>query len=789
MASIPTLVAYDGSGSTGNSKFYHTETQKIISDLPRDTQFLFWDTEGRRISRADLDRINAKCAGYGSTDPAAIAAYVRTSGFTGNLVIITDGQVGSVSHVDNILPPGIAFESVTAHLISTGGVVNMSVTCPFTRRSPHSVFTYDPSGERRTSSVVTAADLEVPRRIAEIATIADFDSAFPSLERAVIAATMGSTGDPSLRDSLLAMKARIQRADAHVKSQSDAVTTLNAILDDEEQAIAAARQVTHEYYYPAGTEEDPDAPTWSARIARLVSMTEGALRGSFDLSGISAAIRGDRARRAHTAAPVSVAAVTESTQIASFVCPITFDTETDVVLLVTDGPPLLADVDKNITKAVCDCPLNLLNYPELVTALKARLDHPVSLHAFKAAHDAGLPFAESPMTRQPLLAGGICLGATEDASRATGWMLANLFLDGKLIGNQDLWFAVVWLVAREIPYLRDIVAQFETQMRWRLTAHKTSLSLSGLPEFPTTRVPLRTAVWYVFANPRFVGAPTQDVLRAHMPHLAHLEELYRLAGFTLKDDVRAHILRLRVMFSMLHWVQRDRYTLPNLMLALRQACVQVGDVVQSFERTPKFIPIDGPPTADQLAAVRALLPPTWNELDVPTLVGLAALVDPSKSAGDIPLALSWTPPPLAPPVVEWFNGLNPFPASPVLICPATCRPFYHPASASAETWKDAAMRVFKFNDIAKDSVSINETYGNFVSKFGVYPTRDALLTYLYNRRVLHGSHTTLPHRIDQFIAEVIDESASITSVLAPAEFARRFNSSRKITERVAMEVH
>jgi len=642
------------------------------------------------------------------------------------------------------------------------------------------VYTYDASGERRTSSVVTATDLEVPRKIAEIATIADFDAAFPSLERAVIAATMGSTGDPSLRDSLLAMKARIQRADAHVKSQSDAVTTLNAALDDEDQAIAAARQVTTEYYCPAGSEEDPDAPTWSARIARLVSMTEGALRGSFDLSGISAAIRGDRARRAQTAAPVSVAAVTESTQIASFVCPITFDTETDVVLLVADGPPLLADVDKNITKAVCDCPLNLLNYPELVTALKDRLDHPVSLHAFKAAHDVG-PFAESPMTRRPLLAGGICLGASEDASRATGWTLANLFLDGKLIGNQDLWFAVVWLVAREIPYLRDIVAQLESHMRWRLTAHKTSLSLSGLPEFPTTRVPLRTAVWYVFANPRFVNTPAQDVLRAHLPHIAHLEELYRLAGFTLKDDIRTHILRLRTMFSMLHWVQRDRYTLPNLIHALRQACVQVDTV----SCKPKFIPIDGPPSAEQIAAVCALLPQTWSELDIPTLVGLAAMVDPSKSAGDIPLALSWTPPHLEPPTVEWFNGLEPFPVSPVQICPATCRPFYHPSVS--ETWKDAAMRVFKFNDIIKDSVSINETYGNFVCKFQVYPTRDALLTYLYNRKILHGSHTTLPYRIVQFVTEVMEESAPVTSMLEPAEFARRFNASRKISERVAME--
>ena len=61
---------------------------------------------------------------------------------------------------------------------------------------------------RELSAGATAADLAVVNRIASINTITEFEMLFPALEKAVVAATMGSTGDPALRDALLDLGGR-----------------------------------------------------------------------------------------------------------------------------------------------------------------------------------------------------------------------------------------------------------------------------------------------------------------------------------------------------------------------------------------------------------------------------------------------------------------------------------------------------------------------------------------------------------------------------------------------------
>lgn len=90
-----------------------------------------------------------------------VAEFIRQQHFTGRLVFITDGQVrerqggfdlvhrlhvalllqvdtGSVSACDDVLRARV-FSFVEAHLVDTGGVVNMSCTCPFTRACAHEV--------------------------------------------------------------------------------------------------------------------------------------------------------------------------------------------------------------------------------------------------------------------------------------------------------------------------------------------------------------------------------------------------------------------------------------------------------------------------------------------------------------------------------------------------------------------------------------------------------------------------------------------------------------------------
>lgn len=167
--------------------------------------------------------------------------------------------------------------------------------------------------------------------------------------------------------------------------------------------------------------------------------------------------------------------------------------------------------------SLLDCPLNALGREDVMTRLKvergkecrgkaayrysfhsqAKIDHAVSLRAFKLASDTGVPMDTSPMTRRPVL-GGLCLGVGEEHCRATTWALDQAITGGKRVGNADLWFAVIWQLVElgHTPWLsQPVVEAIRRQMTWRLAHHSTFIALTGDPGLPTTRVTLATAVW------------------------------------------------------------------------------------------------------------------------------------------------------------------------------------------------------------------------------------------------------------------------------------------------------
>jgi hypothetical protein len=776
------LIAYDGSGSTGGSANYHDETQRIVAVLPADATILFWDNDHRVIGREELDAINMERQGGGGTQSEAIASYILKTNFHGHLIIITDGQVSpsSIDACTKALGPSWSFESVTAHLIETGGQVNMSVTCPFTRVSPHRVYTCVSTPQdgfiRRLTHHVSTEELATIHQLDSINTIEEFMAVASRVESAIVARTMGSTGDPSLRDTILAMKKRmIASKGATVSSTAleEAVTT-----DDIPRAIRAAVTLTDEYYDDANGGNDVESGSWSSHVNRLVSMCEGALRSTFDLSNLTSDIKGDRARRATTVTPITITDVTATPltdadftdDLDPFVCPVTCDDEHDVVLLMAaDMPPLLAGLDKDIVNNLTECPLYLLNRPDLVEALKARLDHPISLTALKAAMNTGAPITESPMTRRPV-AGGICLGHSTEHRVATTWTLASTIAGGKLMGNPDLWFACVWLLVENghIPYLEPVKLHLRNQMIWRLQTQKTAISLRGLAEFPSVRVPLGISLWYIFASPVWTLEPRRDLIRAHLSHIGALKQLFDLTGYTLPEDTKLFIKRTRVLMSMLSWIKRDRYALPSAMHALVQKCIRV--------RPSCYILVDGPASPEQIDAILNDLPPHYHSLPPSELVALAAMVDPSKAAADVALPFYWTIPPLPTATVVWEYGLGDVAHVPVPICSATCRPYY---KVHDLTWKEAAR--IAFGIAVNKLVSMNEQFGNFVIRYGVYPTPSTFIEYLRDRK------GQLPSQTEAMVNEVFADYRVLMEQISASEFGKRFDASREVRMRIEIE--
>lgn len=806
---ITTLFAYDGSGSTGRSQRYHNATAKLYQELPADTtQILLWESFARIISAQELQRINIGLVGAGGTNPSNIATYIRDNDFHGHLVLLTDGQVSGydVEACDRILPTDWHFASVRVLLVHTGGAVNLSVSCPFTRNSPHTVhqITEGDGLNLATATQLMAVSpemLELLGRLDSINNLRDWSDALAAgLEPVIIARTMGRTGDPTLRDKLLALKARIQRTAAVSKGASTTVTALRGALEanQEHAALELAAALTEEYY-------SDDDLSWSGQLNRLVSMCEGALRGTFDLSNINGAIQSDRARRALTVVatpttsaelsePVSVSGDSEEGTGATFVCPITLDAESDVVLMIAaDTHPILGDgLDKDAVTAMANCPLYIFRHPEVLERLKARVDHPLSLRALKEAEGTG-GLAESPLTRRPLL-GGICLGPFPDHVAATNWTLAQLTANGKRIGNPDLWFAALWLLVRRgtLPYLTPVLPQMTAHLIYRLRTSMAPLSLLGTPEFPTTRVPLDVAVWYAVSSSAMTPQPppAREVVRAHLPYLEELLEIAELTGYRLPTNVPRHLTRLRVAMSMLAAVKRSgAYTLfLSMIRSLYQAAIRQERVCpESGKLLTYWLPIDGPAPYSQQEVVMAAMPAFYRTLSPAEIVAISARVSPLKSGSDVAIPYEWSATELVMPSYRtiWAYGLREFPAASVAICPATCRPYYHVPPTGRE-WSDVASEIHGIP--ASAMLSIHTEYGRYVVKHGAFPTKQELLLHLWHR-VKGQGHTTLPHQTESFVDDVLADFRPLVAELTPAEFARLFQASVKRTDRIRMEEH
>jgi hypothetical protein len=124
-------------------------------------------------------------------------------------------------------------------------------------------------------------------------------------------------------------------------------------------------------------------------------------------------------------------------------------------------------VEKNIVDDIAACPLRILNYPELKAKFKA------SISTF-----TGVKFADklykNPFTQNRLL-GAIPLGCHKSHIEVGNHTLAKLIAAGKIMGNLNMYYAVIWYLISEgeIEYLKPIEKN--------ATEHVRSLKLSSPP--------------------------------------------------------------------------------------------------------------------------------------------------------------------------------------------------------------------------------------------------------------------------------------------------------------------
>ena len=107
-------------------------------------------------------------------------------------------------------------------------------------------------------------------------------------------------------------------------------------------------------------------------------------------------------------------------------------------------------MEKYVVDDIAACPLRILNYPELRAKFKA------SLSTFTGVKLTD-KLLKNPFTQNRLI-GAIPLGTHPSHIEVGNYTLARLLTGGKILGNLNLYYAVVWYLINEgeIEYLKPI---------------------------------------------------------------------------------------------------------------------------------------------------------------------------------------------------------------------------------------------------------------------------------------------------------------------------------------------
>ena len=754
-----TLIGYDYSGSTSNKPFYHKKTQDIVSGIP-DKTIASWDDRCEIISTDRLQFINKNLTGRGGTSPICLVDYIIKNDFHGHLVLITDGDIYS-SQVKECSDKLIEwkFEKVSVYLIHTTNIVNESISCAFTRNSPHYIETYDYSNILENSVTISDEDFEYVNAISEINTIDEFLSKIDIFDNVLMSMNMGTTGNSVIHKNLVQLKNRLIKNSSVSKNISE-IDKLN-----EELTVDNLKNVWNLYYNGGNN--------WSKQIDKYISWCSGGLLNSFD--------RRSNREINHVVTPV-VAPETASTENTtnsssepfSIECPIMLEKSTNIIILFNKIFESLFDsVPDNVRESLINCPLNALKNNDVIAFLKKTLGNAISIEAYKELVEHGIS-DKSPLTRDDIM-GGLCLGADFSHVKATNSTIRHGLLGGKSLGNVDLWFAVFYLMVETgyVEHLKEYLPAMREHMIFRLNTSQTYMCLSGLPTFPTYKVNLKTALWSVISATAIPNLqPKNDPLRFHLFYSEYIIELAEMTDLRFPSGITNHINRLKTLRFLLDKIKKNDKTYINLVNALKY---------NAFETPDLWIMIDGKPSPEQLDSVRSKLPEYCKCLSTSEIIYILNLCETNKNKteSDINLPFNYNYDKYSVVTTKNWDYDEIVPYHTVEISIHTCRPFYN--VNKYKKWIDVATEVY-----GQNFISIDSRFGEFVIRYKKYPTKNEFLVYLYNYYSSRGK-PTLPICIRQFVDEVFEDHKYIIENLPVFYYIERWEYTISIKNRINME--
>jgi hypothetical protein len=762
-----TILAYDCSGSTNCEDFYHETSASIVAKLPEDTHVLIWND---RTEIANLDRVralNRRRFGCGGTSSSKLVPYLCEHD-NYHFVLITDGQVSDteIKRTDEFMRKHKGIRSADIHVIGDGA--NLSVSCPFTRNCPHRIFEYEQYTSPSVTVSLTEEDLKVYEMIDDLKTVEEIQDKLPSIERVVTAKMVGRTDpDQDLANAIIAMRRRLVQDLATKKATTSAATEFIEAVRQGNGAYSALTAFVDDYY-----KESLDIESQVNRLIQVVQ--NGLLKNTFDMSGIRAQL-GANERRMDRAAEVDTQAVEELpvTDDAVSECPITMTDESDMLILITDGPVMFDSFQTREVDAFMNCPLSALKSKFFVDMLKGRIDQVISMSSYMQLENKTI----SPYSRNKIL-GVISLSRDPSHVKTTNWTLSRL-LNGtaKRPGNLDLWYAVLTCTLESMDRFNDQISLVKDNLVWRMKHHTSFASLTGLSTYITTRLPLEICLWFVLHSYRRKSSVGTFLL--HLHHMDFVEKLVWLAGLPTDLNDHYHLTKLRV--NMQTWLKKDKPEFDRAILALKWAIAKDTHGVWMITPT-KIVLVEDTPSPEQLAYVKdTMFPPLYKQYDEDVIVGVYEELETHRAHNltteNYIQAVLDVYPTCKPRKMRWKpDDQEPWP---VPICLKTCRPYYQ--VSTNQTWRDALEAKVGHNEL-ESVISLNKSFEGFLIQHGRYPmsTEDFVWKIM-------GWYPRLPKNIVALCASVLKDYQEMMTTISVDECIRRMERSMPVWQRVILE--
>jgi hypothetical protein len=210
---------------------------------------------------------------------------------------------------------------------------------------------------------------------------------------------------------------------------------------------------------------------------------------------------------------------------------------------------------------------------------------------------------KNPFTQNRLL-GSIPLGTHRSHITVGNHTIAKLVSGGKVMGNLNMYFAVIWILVNEdeIEYLKPIKANLTEHLIHRLTTTQTMASMCGLSQFLSTQISTDIAVWYCVSSGYLNQQPEKDTFRFHLFDMDAMLKIVKVLGYPLHSGFSRHYLRTRALFYFLDKFKRSNLHQKKALKTLFRGLYQRGFFVNSSKFSAKFkevevcsefIPIDG----------------------------------------------------------------------------------------------------------------------------------------------------------------------------------------------------